>query len=132
MSWAERYVGHPYEDQTFNCAHFVTRARRECFGHEVNLPGHATSIRGRDAQIRSLKSVYARPLCANESPEDGDAVLMRMKGRKIINGHHIGLFCLINEKAYTVHCLKGFGVCLHAFAQIENYGLQVTGVYRWI
>lgn len=127
MHWAERYVGRPYVEGAHDCAHLVVAVMAERFGRHIDLPAHATGVRARDAQIDALRACLAVPV---DAPAEGDAVLMRIAGRRRALGHHIGVWCDAGTPS-VLHCLAGLGTCLHPLRRLAQHGLEVTGVYRW-
>ena len=125
--WAAGYVGRPYVEGEFDCAHLVVEVMREQFGRDIALPTHAVGVRARDAQIAALRGELAAP---TEEPREGDGVLMCMAGRRGV-GHHIGVWCSVSGQAHVLHCLKRIGTCLHPLRALPVHGLELRGVYRW-
>ncbi len=129
--WTEAYVGRAYIEGRFDCADLVVLVMRERFGRAIRFPDHAVGVRARDAQITALRGDFARPLGPGEAPREGDGVLMRMTGRTLATGHHIGLWCEAAGAPHVLHCLKGIGTCLHPLSGLDRHGLETVGVYRW-
>ncbi|ONN68138.1 hypothetical protein [Herbaspirillum sp. VT-16-41] len=121
----DRYIGRPYDAQTFDCADLAVLVQRELFGRQITLP--ADRLR-RHAQVASLAR-YRDALAVVIGPEeisDGDAVLM--KGDSL----HIGtLFYLAGSwrVLHNSHALGG--VWLHKLADLRLFGLFIEGFYRW-
>ena len=135
--WAEAWIGRPYIEGTFDCAHLVVEVMATRFGRHITLPAHGATLRGRDAQIAALKATLARPLEPHEAPREGDAVLMRASGRLRVLGHHIGVWCLVGHEPrvrdpHVLHCMAGIGTCLHPIRGLASHGLEMTGIHRWL
>jgi len=122
--WSARYIGLPYAQ--CDCAALCEQVLREVFGREVHLPtDRAGSVFGLSRQIDNLQATYATPV---ERPHDGDAVLMRSRGRL----NHIGLVCLIDGRIWVLHSQRNAGmVVLHREHALGNLGLQRVGYYAW-
>lgn len=126
MHWSQKYIGQPYSEGDHDCAGFAVRVQREVFGNPVELPGHASGVRAQTQQIDNLQNDYATPV---DTPIDGDAVLMKSRGRF----SHIGIYTEINATRYVVHAMKNAGgVVLHRIRELEHQGLELGGYYRWI
>jgi hypothetical protein len=124
-NWPEQYVGRPYSEH--NCAELAVLVQREQFGRHIELPTEMPSFFGHQAKMIDLcKADYARPV---ESPIEGDAVLMKCRGRF----SHVGVYCVIRAQGYVLHALKSSGqVVLHRLRDLERIGLTLEGFYRWI
>lgn len=127
--WAQRYVGEPYVPGKNDCAAFAVRVQREIFGRDVHLPSERrVGPFGSSAQISALAADFARPV---EQPIEGDAVLMRCRGRL----SHVGVYCVIAGVPYVLHALQAAGggsVCLHRLRDLPYYQLELRGYYRWL
>ena len=124
--WSARYVGEAYLEGANDCAAFAVRVQYQVFGRDIRLP-MARGLGARDwsRQIDALTEEYAVP---TETPVDGDAVLMRCRGRL----SHIGIYCEIGGVAYVLHAMKNAGqVCLHRLRDLDKQGLWLEGCYRW-
>lgn len=130
MHWSAHYVGQPYEPGSHDCAALAARVQREVFGRDITLPmPRAQGLRGQSQQILAHQADYARRVITpDEQPEEGDAVLMRGRGRL----NHIGVYCLIDGAGYVLHAMRDAGsVCLHRLRDLPSLGLPVEGFYRW-
>ena len=125
--WAERFVGEPYQDGANDCASFAERVQREIFQRAINLPtDRAAGVRGQSAQILNARGDYGIP---TEHPQEGDAVLMRGRGRL----NHLGIYCEIEGVPFVLHAMRNARqVCLHRLRDLNQLGLTVEGVYTWI
>ena len=125
--WAERFVGEPYQDGANDCASFAERVQREIFQRAINLPtDRAAGVRGQSAQILNARGDYGT---RTEHPQEGDAVLMRGRGRL----NHLGIYCEIEGVPFVLHAMRNARqVCLHRLRDLNQLGLTVEGVYTWI
>lgn len=125
--WSEKYVGKPYIEGQFDCAHFVELVLREQFGRELNLPKeHAGEYRAQQRQIDAEKAQYAEPVAI---PREGDGVLIVSRGR----AEHLGVYCEIHGTSYVLHNFRAAGrVCLHRIRSLPAQGMALAGYYRWI
>ena len=124
--WSARYVGEAYVEGANDCAAFAVRVQQQVFGRDIHLPT-ARGLGARDwsRQIDALTEDYGD---RTDTPADGDAVLMRCRGRL----SHIGIYCLIGDAAYVLHAMKNAGqVCLHRLRDLDKQGLWLEGCYRW-
>jgi len=122
--WAEKYIGITYKEN--DCAELALRVQKNEFSKIIDLPNHReTGIRKLSNQIQNLQSDFADK---TSQPVEGDAVLMRSRGR--IN--HIGIYCFMNNEAFVLHAMRNAGcVCLHKLRELKNIGLDLEGFYRW-
>jgi len=123
--WSDPYIGTPYAQ--YDCAAMAALVQREVFGREISLPSdRAEGLRAQSRQLQDLQADYAQPVA---QPIEGDAVLMRGRGR--IN--HVGVYTVIGGVAYVLHAMKKPGhTCLHRLRDLHLYGLQVEGFYAWL
>jgi len=124
LHWASKYVGTPYSE--YDCAELAVHVLHEQFGREINLPTtRGAGVRGISNQISDLQSDFADE---TSEPAEGDAVLMRSRGR--IN--HIGIYCYANGEPSVLHAMRNTGcTCLHKLRELQNLGLVLEGFYRW-
>ncbi len=129
--WTRQYVGEPYVPGENDCAALAVRVQREVFGRDIRLPGdRREGPFGSSAQIDALADDYAVPV---DRPTEGDAVLMRCRGRL----SHVGVYCEIGGVAYVLHAMQagpaagGGSVCLHRLRDLPRYYLIAEGYYRW-
>lgn len=124
--WAEAYVGRPYIDDEFDCAHLVELVLREQFGRVLQLPKeHASDYRAQQRQIAGEKADFAE---RTDSPVEGDGVLILSRGR----AEHLGVYCMIHGLPWVLHNYRAAGhVCLHRLVNLPAQGMSLEGVYRW-
>lgn len=125
--WAESYVGRPYDEEHFDCAHLVELVLAERFGRELALPHeHARNYRAQARQIEELKGDYAEP---TTEPAEGDGVLLKARGYF----EHLGVLCVIGRERWVLHNSRpAAAVCLHRVRDLAVHGLELEGYYRWI
>lgn len=123
--WSAKYIGLPYV--MADCAQLCVKVQREIFNREIKLPvARATGSFGLSQQIEKLQDNYAQLI---NNPVEGDAVLMRGKGRL----NHIGTLCIINNRHWVLHAAKNSGATvLHDINVLNNLGLEISGYYRWL
>lgn len=128
MHWSEKYVGQPYVAGSADCAHLLSRVRREVFDLPVPDPievSRLSSRLGRVGQMADLIDIYGQE---TREPKEGDAVLMICAGRP----SHVGVFCLIQNEPYVLHAMQNAGmVVLHRIRDLDRVFLKVEGYYRW-
>jgi len=124
--WSDRYVGQPYVPGENDCAELAARVQREVFGREIALPSErAFGLRGLTAQIDAARDDYGT---RTDSPADGDAVLMRCRGKL----SHIGVYCDLDGVGWVLHAVRNAGqVVRHRLRELPLQGLAVEGFYRW-
>ncbi len=126
--WTETYIGRPYIPGVADCARLVCDVRREVFGLPVPPeaePDRAASVLGRYRQMSEGVAEYGE---RTDDPQDGDAVLMRCRGRP----SHVGVYALINNEPCVLHAMQNAGmVVLHRLRDLPRYRLHVEGCYRW-
>lgn len=120
MHPAERYVGLPYCEQTFDCADLVVLVQRELFGRDVQLPnGRPRGVRGQ-LVIGELSRGYGVP---TDSPQDGDLVLMGGKAG------HVGVYFFLAHEPHVLHVMDA-----GTFSQlvpVRELTTRVEGYFRW-
>lgn len=126
--WSARFLGRQFVAGEYDCADFIVDVQRDHFGKIIKLPQHATSIRSRDSQIVAVRETMAQ---RTTTPIEGDAVLMKMKGRASGIGHHVGLYVPIGGRAHVLHCYAGIGSSLHRLSALSTIQLELDGFYRW-
>ena len=119
--WAVAYLGPTDQD----CAGLGERVQRDRGGRVVARPRPQTT-RGRDAAARALTGVLWAPAA---SPAEGDVVLMRAVGRRVM-AHHVGVYCEPGGVSSTLHALDE-SVFLHELRTLAGRGFEVEGVYAW-
>lgn len=123
--WAIAYVGKPYEEA--DCAELAVLVQAEQFNRTLELPtDRCPGPFGLSAMIGQHRRDFAE---RTDFPEDGDAVLMRVRGRL----NHVGIYCDIGGTAYVLHALKSAGqACLHRIADLPPLQIEIEGFYTWL
>ena len=124
--WAEQFVGEPYQDGSNDCASFAARVQRDIFQRPIHLPtDRVPGMRGQSQQILDARGDYGTP---TDQPREGDAVLMRGRGRL----NHLGVYCEIEGVGFVLHAMRNARqVCLHRLRDLDRYGLTLEGFYTW-
>ena len=148
--WAEAWLGRPWIAGEHDCADFVAEVLRAEFGRALDLPVHvapeargsagarerATSVRGWDRQIATLRDEYASRVVPEargtlSAPQDGDGVLMVARGARRLRRYHLGLWAGIGGIAHVLHCQEAAGSILHPIRDLGLRALELEGIYRW-
>lgn len=124
----DRFIGLPYCPRRLDCADLVALVQREMFGRDVLLPGKRARPLDPDGQAKQI-AAYLNPVATpTDSPQDGDAVLMREGGR----AGHIGVYFFVNYSPHVLHTSARIGgSVLHRIQDLSAMGLQVEGYYTW-
>lgn len=125
MHWSAKYIGQPYAQA--DCAELAVQVRAAEFDHRLVLPTE------RDPNPFTLSALighhqgdYAE---RTASPHEGDAVLMRARGRL----NHVGIYCDIHGQPHVLHALKHTGqTCLHRLHELPAMNLEIEGFYKWL
>ena len=125
--WTDEYVGKPYQEGVYDCAHLLVDVQQNVFNRNVDFPVERDeTVYQLSRQIDENKPNYAVPI-SEEEAQEGDAVLMLCRGRL----NHIGVLAVINGVKYVLHNVKSTGnVTLHRIKDLERYSLSVEGYYR--
>lgn len=129
--WTDRYLGRPHAEGEWDCARLVEAVQREQWGREISLPRAASTVRARDGQVIDGVGVFGVAV-ERERWAEGCGVLMRGAHRAHAVGHHIGVLVFVAVVPHVLHCMAGSTTCLHALHDLPRYGLEVSGVYRWL
>lgn len=127
----DRFVGIPYSARHMDCADLALLVQRELFGREVWLAGkrpRPLAPAEQDAAIADYQGQLADPV---DTPQDGDAVLMREVGAS--HAGHIGTWFFLSYAPHVLHTaawMQG-GSSLHRLQDLPGLGLTVTGIFRW-
>lgn len=125
--WSSKYVGKPYVDGHYDCAHMLVDVQVNEFHRNVNIPverANNTILTMR--KIDEHRDTYLEPISETEA-QDGDVVLMECRGRL----SHIGVLCVIDGIRYVLHNLKSSGnVTLHNLRHLDRIALRLDGFYR--
>lgn len=126
----EALVGIPYCARRMDCADLAMRVQAEVFGRAVQLPGRRPRPL-RDAEQAEAIAAYASQLAVPvETPQDGDAVLMRDSGQAVAG--HIGTYFFLNYTPMVLHTSHAMGASvLHRAQDLGGYGLRIEGFFRW-
>lgn len=122
-----KYVGLPYNRDSFDCADFAILIQRDLFGRDVKLPAARPRINtGGQRHIQSISQQYAE---RTDSPKDGDLVLLAQLGKT--RATHIGVYFWLDHAAWVLHCTEavGYSVCQRV-SDLGDACLQVEGYYR--
>ena len=127
MHWTEKYIGRPYVRGIADCARLVCEVRRQEFRGEVPEETEvvrAQSALGRALQVSDGVAVYME---VTDTPEDGDVVLVYVRGRP----SHVGVFSFLDEPC-ILHATENAGMTvLHKIRDLPKYGMSVEGYYKW-
>lgn len=125
--WSSQYIGRPYVDGTYDCAHLLADVQQNVFHRRVEFPiERADHIFLTARKIDEHKTHYLEPITEEEA-QDGDVVLMVCLGRL----SHIGVLAVIDGVRYVLHNLKSSGnVALHRIRDLERYALKLEGFYK--
>ncbi len=128
--WSDAWLGRLYDEETYNCSHFLAEVLSRQFGLDLDLPPPAASLRGRDKQVAQVLTLR----CARVRGEhrEGDIVLAIAHGRRAEVGHHSGVLVLPGAEPMVLHCMAGLGSCRHPLNELPARGLIVHGLYRWL
>lgn len=130
--WSDAYIGRPYVEGEFDCAELARLAQAEVFGRAIAMPSErvylgldgAAKLRAMRDQLAACKDDYGTP---TDAPEDGDAALIRSRGRI----DHVGIYCLIGGEAWVLHAAPHCGVVRMRLRQLDLYGYHLEGFYKW-
>lgn len=125
--WTDAYIGKPYQEGTYDCAHLLVDVQVNVFHRRVNIPvERAQHIFLTARKIDEHRETYLEPITEEESQE-GDVILMVSRGRL----SHIGVLAVIDGIKYVLHNLKSSGnVALHKLRDLDKYALTLNGFYR--
>lgn len=122
-----RYVGLPYDAETFDCADLTVKIQRELFGRSIVLPRRPKGARTVNAFISRKAEELATPVALADAA-DGDGVIMCENGAP----SHIGTLFFVSGMPWVLHASASVGYSvLQRFSELAGYGLKVEGVYRW-
>lgn len=129
---AQTYVGLPYIDGQFDCAHLCLKVQAEVFGRDVPLPAHlvdhAQGRMGQGAQIRAARDELATPI---DKPVHGCAVLM-VGPSEFGELWHIGVVFDHNGHWWVLHNSRPMGgVALNSLRDFAWRGQRIEGFYQW-
>lgn len=123
LSDVERFVGLPYDADTFDCADLVVLVQRELFGRDVILPnGRPRGARGQ-ASLGELSKPYG---IATQTPTDGDLVVMLQGGRP----SHVGTYFFLAHEPRVLH-VRADGA-FSELTPVRELATPVEGYYAWV
>lgn len=127
--WTDEFVGKPYKEGVYDCAHLLVDVQQNVFHRNVDIPVERDeTIYALSRQIDQHKPHYAVPI-SEEEAQEGDVVLMLCRGRL----NHIGVLAVIRGIKYVLHNVKSTGnVTLHKIKDLHRYALEVEGYYRCV
>jgi hypothetical protein len=124
----DRFVGIPYDTDTYDCADLVAQVQRELFGRDVQMPARRPRGAAGQAAIGGLSAAYAVP---TTTPVNGDLVLMFDKGQS--RPGHVGVFFHLAHEAWVLHTTSALGSSwLHRVRELPDYGARIEGYYTWV
>ncbi|WP_126962552.1 C40 family peptidase [Xanthomonas arboricola] len=124
----ERYLGIPYDNDSYDCADLVVQVQRELFGREVQMPSRRPRGAAGQVALGELSRAYAVP---TTTPVDGDLVLMFDKGQT--RPGHVGLFFHLAHEGWVLHTTHALGSSwLHRVRELPDYGARIEGYYTWV
>ena len=126
--WFEKYVGLPYVKGEYDCAEFARCVLHNELRLDIPIPSER-SWRGKDAQ--SILDFGNEFVFRTDEPRDFDAVVMRIRGDRLILGSHVGLFAINGGIKYVIHCMSGIGVIMTQVGRLSAINLELEGFYRW-
>ena len=126
----DKYIGLPYSARHFDCGDLAILLQKELFGNEVELAGKRLRPLNPDRQAEVLALYCADLGEKTETPQDGDAILMREVGSNSVG--HIGTYFLASYTPSVLHTSEVLGGSrLHRLSDLPGLGLSITGYYKW-
>lgn len=120
-SWAQAYVGLPYELGTGECGQRAALVWRQEFGFDVEAAAaHGDPRRAQELIRREMASPAWMPV---RRPGEGDAVLM-WKGDLLA---HVGVWVAPN---HVLHCTRRDGMVLTPAEELGAQGFRIHGFAR--
>lgn len=127
--WSDAYLGRAYPD----CGALAEDVALAEFGIDVDLPAPSDSPRANSRLVRELIDTGI----ARELPDhsgtwlDGDPIMLQPLGSKRLNGHHVGMLCLIRGAWHVLHWNERLGGIRTPLRRLAEAGYRNDGVYRW-
>ena len=126
---AQTYVGQPYIDGEYDCAHFFLKVQQEMFGRDVHLPiqRHAQGRLTQAAQICAVRDEVAVGI---NTPVHGCAALLVGPSER---GElwHIGVVLQHRHEWWVLHNSRAMGVTLNKLRELTQSGQRLEGFYQW-
>ena len=124
--WSDPYIGMPYVDGAFTCAHLVERVAADVLGLNVSLPKPSGNSATPNAQQHCARkdAVFKRV----DAPVDAHPVVMFERGL----ASHIGVACSVGGAWYVLHAVEGTGVVAQPLSRVRNDPTGgIEGFYKW-
>ena len=130
MHVLDKYMGLPYSPRRFDCGDLAILLQKELFGNEVQLAGKRLRPLNSDRQVEVLALYCADLGEKTETPQDGDAILMREVGSDTAG--HIGTYFFVSYTPSVLHTSEALGGSrLHRLSDLPSLGLSIAGYYKW-
>ena len=126
--WTERYIGREWTPD-FDCAALVQLVLREQYGRHIALPAGFDWRGTTPDTVASLARDFAVP---TDTPQDGDGVLLRIRGHRRDIGSHVGVYVEVGGVAWLLHNVERMGVLFHPLDSVDRLQLEPVAIYRWI
>ena len=127
--WTEAYLDRQYVEGEYECSHFVMDVVRDTRGLDLVLPTYEKWKGSSPFRLAAMCQDFAEETV---EPSDGDAVLMRVVGRKRSLGSHIGVFAACRGKPWVLHMLENAGAMFVPVRNLKQMHLEPVGYYRWL
>lgn len=122
--WTEKYVGRPWSPE-YDCAALAIEVLREEYGQNIILP---QKMDWRDMTTPEAMAFAKTIAKLTFLPQDGDGILMRIRGNRRTLGSHIGILV---EDTWCLHNMERIGVVYQPLSALARGNLQMVGFYRW-
>ena len=128
---AERYVGTPYVEGSFDCADLAALVQLEVFDRQIDLPVHRVRPSGAMGQRREIakwQEALAMPI---DEAITGCAVLMFEPG-PTAPIWHVGTVFIAGQDVWVLHNSFAMGsALLQRLPDMRRQGMRVDGFYAW-
>ena len=126
----DKYIGLPYSARTLDCADLTLLIQNEVFGREVTFAGKRKRPLDPEGQAEVLQLYCGELGIKTETPEDGDAILMREAGSTLLG--HVGTYFFLAYTPYVLHTSESIGGSrLHKLSELPSLGISIGGYYKW-
>ena len=131
--WTTQFLSRKYVPGAYDCLDLVREAVAAVRGIEIALPDKRSFRQWNKASAEAEFSDLAVETSMDEA-EDGDLVLMRIRGRRRDLGSHVGVYVQSRYGLNLVlHCVQGVGVRINEAAAMASQGrYEIVGVYKWL
>ena len=133
--WTTPLLARAYVPGEYDCVDLVREAVRVVRGFDIDVAiPDRMSRRWTKEKIDGYFGRHVREVPSHDGADDGDLILMRVKGRKRDIGSHVGVYVAAPHGTPCVlHCVEGVGVRLHAISSLEHFGRYIiAGIYKWL